>query len=470
MVNYELREMLKLHMIPTSGDATLLRFREGENEVNILIDGGNRKDNCIDYLKKLGIRCIDLLIVSHLDEDHIRGLRRVVDETDVKELWITNISTLIQPAIELDSLYMIKCFFETSLIVDSPGLRNKNKLAVYEGYERQIGPFYLQVLSPPLSLHNYLKQPDAIKKILKSNKGQTIRNYVRKLQEEMVEKLDREGEVQVERREEIASEVIKRFKVDTPQVEEIKDRIERDDYDPAWKEKDKYYESARSLFNDISIVVNMTYNYDGITKRFLFPGDLTNWSIVLAKYSQLIRNRILKVPHHGSEIYYDPEDFSGVLLEKYFDPGLWRGLPHPYHHLMDEGSHMVRILEGHVPPPCNPYFSFPLGTLLVPWNDKDIYEWLTPERALIYPFKSHKLPKVGVRNQIINASSAVFCALRQGRVEGGMHAPSDSCIDCYNCAERDMPVVFEWKRAHCCSRTARFEESIQEKSGDRTRF
>lgn len=462
--------MLRLHMIPTSGDATLLRFREGENEVNILIDGGNRKDNCINYLKKLRIRCLDLLIVSHLDEDHIRGLRRVVDETDVKELWITNISPLIQPAIELNSLYMIKCFFETSLIVDSRGLRNKNKLAVYEGYGQQISPFHFQVLSPPLSLHSYLKQPDAIKKILKSNKGQTIRNYVRKLQEEMMERLEREGRGQIERREERVSEIVKRFEVDTPQVEEIKDRIERDEYDPTWKEKDKYYESARSLFNDISAVVSITYNYDGITKRFLFPGDLTNWSLVLAKYSQLIRNRILKVPHHGSEIYYDPEDYSGVLFEKYFDPGFWRGLPPPYHHLMDEWYHIVRILGGRVPPPCIPYFDFPLGTLPIPWNDKDVYEWLAPERALIYPFKSHELPKVGVRNQIINASIAVSCAFRQGRVDGRTYAPSDSCIDCYNCAERDMPVVFEWKRRHCCSRTARFEESIQEKGGGRTRL
>jgi len=440
----EVGKMLQLHMIPTSGDATLLRFYEGKNEINILIDGGNRKNDCVDYLKKLRIPCIDLLIVSHLDEDHIRGLRRTVDEIEVKELWVTDISPLIRPAIKVNSRYMIKCLFETSLIVNAPGLRGKNKLAVYDGYETQIGPFYLKVLSPTTSLHNYLRQSDTIEKILKSKKGQTIRNYVKRLWEKIVEE---EGREQVERREEKVSEIVESFNVEIPQAEEIKDRIERDDYDSTyWKEVDKYYETARSLFNDISIVVSITYNYNGITKRFLFPGDLTNWSIVLARYPWLIRNRILKIPHHGSEIYCDPEDFIGVLFEKYFSPDFWKRLPFPRYHLLEEWHFIVQeISRGHIPPPYFPFISFPLGILPIGWNNKDIYEWLAPERALIYPFKNQGLPKLGVRNQIINASIYTTCKFKQKRVGKGTYKLSDSCINCYNCIERDEPIVFEWE-------------------------
>lgn len=441
--------MLQLHMIPTSGDATLLGFYEGENEINILIDGGNKKNDCIDYLKKSRIPSIDLLIASHLDEDHIRGLRRIADEIEVKELWITDISPLIRPAVEVESPYMMKCLYEASLIVHGRSVRDGNKLTVYEGYEKQIGPFHLQVLSPPKSLHNYLRQPDATKKILESKKGQTIRNYVRRLWEEMIE---REGREQGERREERVSEIVKRFKVDIPQLEEIRGKIEREDYDPTyWQEIDKYYESARSLFNDISIVVSITYNYHGITKRFLFPGDLTNWSIVLGKYPQLIRNRIVKVPHHGSEIYYDPEDYSIVLFENYFDRDFWKRFPHPRHHLWEEWHFIVReILRGHISPLSIPYFGFPLGILPLEWNNKNIYKWLVPERALIYPLKNHKLPRLGVRNQIINFSNATSCTFSQGRVDEGTHAQSDSCIDCYNCTERNIPIVFEWRETEGC--------------------
>ena len=77
--------MLQLHMIPTSGDATLLRFVENGVDVNILIDGGNRKDDCADYLKSQGVETVHLAVASHLDEDHIRGLRKVTEKVPVEE-------------------------------------------------------------------------------------------------------------------------------------------------------------------------------------------------------------------------------------------------------------------------------------------------------------------------------------------------------------------------------------------------
>ena len=443
--------MLQLHMIPASGDATLLRFYEGENEVNILIDGGNKKNNCVDYLKKLRIKCIDLLIASHLDEDHIRGLRRVAEEIDVKSLWRTDISPLIRPAIELNSIYMMKCLFETSLIVDGRGVRGANKPPVYEGYKQQIGPFYLQVLSPPESLHNYLRRPDAVKKILKSNKGKTIKNYVRNQLEEMTERSEKEGRDEVKRKEEITSKIVEPFEVEFPQKEDIKNRIEKDDYDLTHWREDKYYDSARSLFNDISIVVSITYNYHGMTKQFLFPGDLTNWSLVLAKYPQLIRNRILKVPHHGSDIYFDREDYEGILFEKYFDHDFWRRLPQPHHYLWEDWLYLSReILRSQIPPLFPTSFGIPIGTLPAVWNNTDIYEWLAPKRALIYPFTSRELPKLSVRNQIINASMATSCTFKQRRVENKTYEPSDPCFKCYNCTEIATPIIFEWKEKEEC--------------------
>lgn len=59
--------MLQLHMIPAGGDATLLRYEEPGTEINILIDGGNRNDRCLQYLRLIGVNHLDLLIISHLD-------------------------------------------------------------------------------------------------------------------------------------------------------------------------------------------------------------------------------------------------------------------------------------------------------------------------------------------------------------------------------------------------------------------
>src|SRR4030042_1822911 len=108
--------MLQLHMIPTSGDSTLLRFLEKDTEINILVDGGNRRDKCLSYLKSHRVKRLHLMIASHLDEDHIRGLRLVADEMPIDELWVTDFSPFIAPAV--DSIYMTKCFYEARLLVD----------------------------------------------------------------------------------------------------------------------------------------------------------------------------------------------------------------------------------------------------------------------------------------------------------------------------------------------------------------
>ena len=172
-----------------------------------------------------------------------------------------------------------------------------------------------------------------------------------------------------------------------------------------------------------------------------------NWSVVLAKYPQLIRNRILKVPHHGSEIYCDPENYSVILLEKYLNRNFGGRLLYPWRHLWREWIYIVQeVLKENIQPPhIPPFFSFLLEVLFLGCDSKDIYEWLTPERALIYPFKSHKLPKLGIRNQIINASRAISCTFSQKRINAGSCKQSDSCIDCYDCVEKGIPTIFEWR-------------------------
>ena len=72
-----------------NGDAILISFKEGEQSRNILIDGGmpatyiqkgrNGKPiygelkDTIDAIKEHGEK-IDLLILSHVDDDHIGGV------------------------------------------------------------------------------------------------------------------------------------------------------------------------------------------------------------------------------------------------------------------------------------------------------------------------------------------------------------------------------------------------------------
>lgn len=62
------------------GDCTHLR----NQNINILIDGG--KSDISEYLLKNGVTKIDLAIVTHLDEDHAKGIRLLSKEMRIKTI------------------------------------------------------------------------------------------------------------------------------------------------------------------------------------------------------------------------------------------------------------------------------------------------------------------------------------------------------------------------------------------------
>lgn len=82
---------LEVHFIDVGqGDSILIR----EEDESILIDGGKRSDatTVVDYLKNQDIEEIKYLIGTHPHEDHIGGLRKVVDNFQVKNIIMPDIS------------------------------------------------------------------------------------------------------------------------------------------------------------------------------------------------------------------------------------------------------------------------------------------------------------------------------------------------------------------------------------------
>ncbi|WP_233785990.1 MBL fold metallo-hydrolase [Planococcus halotolerans] len=77
---------LYVHYIDVGqGDATLLEF-DGHA---ILIDAGHWKSTqAVDYLKKTGIKDIDIAVGTHPDADHIGQLAQVIGEFEVGEVWM----------------------------------------------------------------------------------------------------------------------------------------------------------------------------------------------------------------------------------------------------------------------------------------------------------------------------------------------------------------------------------------------
>ena len=68
------------------GDSALIMTQSGKN---VLIDTGapDSTDKIISAMLKYGVETVDLLILTHMHEDHVAGTLRVLEEFEVNTLW-----------------------------------------------------------------------------------------------------------------------------------------------------------------------------------------------------------------------------------------------------------------------------------------------------------------------------------------------------------------------------------------------
>lgn len=74
-----------------SGDAITLRYSVGGYEAVHVVDGGyiDTGDQIVEHLKQFyGTTVIDNVVLTHPDQDHANGLRKVLEVCTVRNLWI----------------------------------------------------------------------------------------------------------------------------------------------------------------------------------------------------------------------------------------------------------------------------------------------------------------------------------------------------------------------------------------------
>ncbi|MDW8120308.1 MAG: ComEC/Rec2 family competence protein, partial [Chloroflexota bacterium] len=77
----------ELHVVDVGqGDGLLLRSPEGRVMV---VDGGPRRGGFADYLAKVGVQRVDVLIATNPDADHIGGLIEVLRRFPVGEVYVS---------------------------------------------------------------------------------------------------------------------------------------------------------------------------------------------------------------------------------------------------------------------------------------------------------------------------------------------------------------------------------------------
>jgi competence protein ComEC len=118
---------------------------------NILIDGGDRGDTVVNYLKGLGINQLDLVVGTHPHADHIGGLINVLQSIPVKEV--------IDPSV----VHTTKTFEDYLTIIDEKDIKFTEGRS---GMQRDLGGgVTMEILHPSAPSSSHLNDASITAKI-----------------------------------------------------------------------------------------------------------------------------------------------------------------------------------------------------------------------------------------------------------------------------------------------------------------
>lgn len=251
------------------GDANAFVIRLSTNfeEQVIVVDGGNTNDGdkVIRHIKKCTTRkdCIDLLINTHPDADHIDGLYKIVDTLRIGQVWIHDPN-----AHELLTKVYAMFLRHSSNEVIQEGAKSLSSatdlinLIDYKGIPR-IEPFAELSLS------------------LLDNAFLTVLGPTKLYYEELLSQMTKDAEKSIPeiQRQEMMEMALKSQLT-------ARDRVDAD--------------NDRSPCNNSSVIFSLQHN----GKVYLFTGDAgpTALDAIREEYPGLSQNvDVLQVPHHGSK-------------------------------------------------------------------------------------------------------------------------------------------------------------------------
>jgi beta-lactamase superfamily II metal-dependent hydrolase len=289
------------------GDAILIEcISEGERWT-CLIDGGESPSQLEQCLKQhiRPVSHIDLLVLSHIDNDHLGGLIGITKVATVGEYWgpalpafrrhlwafgercQTSISRAEQLEEELaaggvERIYPLEGFSsapitgaELSISVLFPPPKLIRRLLTYEDINDLLTP-----TTTPLGA--FLIEDDSDEEEPAS-----------------LARLDRELKLGFLSPATIPSEFRRDARAQTNRS-------------PVATHPEFF---GDSLLNNTSITLYVTFrSLSGSLSSILLPGDLENWSYLFAKHPRGLHADVLKAPHHGGRVYVESSEAENDLF------------------------------------------------------------------------------------------------------------------------------------------------------------
>ena len=300
--------MIKLHVVQAEyGDCFILEFNQGNDTATVLIDGGpyqTFEKHLKPALQKLPLNGIlDLIILSHIDNDHIIGLLDLLKEiktereTGIKEfikigkLWHNSLNDLFQLDVEPKTLFK-NIFLSQNFIPREQIEMKKNVVTsiIMKGFQQGTDLTLLAkslgiTINPgfkKLILVNDRPKSKCLKHVTFQMLGPTKKN-LDKLKEEWKDWLSKKGRI-------MNSEL----------------------------------ELFQILDKSIPNLASIMFLIKTKKRKLLFTGDGIGQDIikVLSQNAMLDKDGkfhvdILKVPHHGSDRNTSMEFFNTIYAEYY---------------------------------------------------------------------------------------------------------------------------------------------------------
>jgi len=439
--------MLEIHMVPVSnGESTLLRFYDGSDHVNVLIDGGLNGQDAVGYLTQVGVSRLDVIVASHFHWDHVGGLNTVRQKVQVGEYWTGDLRPFEeycrQPTL---SLYLLRCLITADAPLRSNNGRNR---LVWDGVTRGFagGALRLDVLAPPYSLWEHLRQTGVASGLLTPSQAEAYRRRLLSHPEPL--------EIH-ERTQEPPRELEEDWESATPIGPEYdrqqKPITDQDIHEPLEPAMARFLSSAVSPWNDMSIVVKVTYQGTAGPITILFPGDLVDWSYVFTYHPSDARAEVLKVPHHCSDLHIDRREVENWLGRDhdFLLEGLERYGPQWLEHQVATRFTLHHHRRGYR---LWREFGFPY-TLPFLWRGSsqfsaiptDVLDWLDPTEAFYFPLDQGQvhLPSWAKRERIRKRVKMLYCT-RVPQTHPTGSGVGVSCRECSSCVRRSEPVVLRF--------------------------
>lgn len=371
---------VELHMLPIkAGDATLLIERGAGRPTTVLIDAGLDPGGVRGYLHQVQVNHLDLVILSHPDLDHIQGLLALLQDHSVSigTIWCFDLAflrdfvttgRLPQPRAgthPIEYVRLLWCLVGHDQILKAATLRGIRCLQVSEGYRTNVGRLHLEVLYPSDEFYDRLRDPRALKKLLAKKWPQDWWPPGSPEFSEREPRHTRPVRLREQQRSRL-EDLLREMQADEDDVESVPLAGSGFDEHEIEIESEEFPLSLLgTLYNNLSIVVRVFVTGGIKPPRLLFPGDLTDWTYLVACRWDDLRAEVFKYPHHGSE----KAGVSRTVLEKvwwlYCRPWRW-------YRCKEWWRRLCRVSDA-----SNSLFS----------------ELVAPAHTLVFPYPQKQLPR-----------------------------------------------------------------------------